>query len=108
MSKQDFFINAKLTVQGCIYDFQLDMEETHTLEDALEQLQTHFDCAVHDGDQGRAGHGIPGGRPGQDRGGPDGDRQVAGQAGVRAAPHAQGDRGGARGSDVRASRSRDR
>lgn len=50
MSKQEFFINSKLTVQGCIYDFQLDMEETHTLEDALDSLQNHFDCAVHDGD----------------------------------------------------------
>ena len=43
MSKEYFFINAKLTVQGCVYDFQLDLEETHTLEDALEQLQNHFD-----------------------------------------------------------------
>ena len=49
MSKEYFFINAKLTVQGCVYDFQLDLEETHTLEDALEQLQNHFDSAVHDG-----------------------------------------------------------
>ncbi len=49
MSKEYFFINAKLTVQGCVYDFQLDLEETHTLEDALEQLQNHFDTAVHDG-----------------------------------------------------------
>ena len=49
MSKQDFFINAKLTVQGSVYDFQLDVEETHTLEDTLDSLQIHFDTAVHDG-----------------------------------------------------------
>lgn len=49
MSRDYFFINAKLTVQGCVYDFQLDLEETHTLEDALEQLQNHFDSAVYDG-----------------------------------------------------------
>jgi len=56
MSKEMFFINAKLTVQGCIYDFQLDLEErkykTHgwTLDDAIESIQEQFDCAVHDGD----------------------------------------------------------
>lgn len=50
MSKEQFFINAKLTFQDSIYDFQLDLEESNTLENALEEIQKHFDCAVHDGD----------------------------------------------------------
>ena len=49
MNKTEFLYDAKLTVQGSIYDFQLDLEGAYTLEDALEQLQNHFDTAVHDG-----------------------------------------------------------
>ena len=49
MNKTEFLYDAKLTVQGSIYDFQLDLEGAYTLEDALEQPQNHFDTAVHDG-----------------------------------------------------------
>ena len=49
MNKTEFLYDAKLTVQGSIYDFQLDLEGAYTIEDALEQLQNHFDTAVHDG-----------------------------------------------------------
>lgn len=49
MSKEQFFINAKLTVQGCIYDFQLDLEDGWKREELIDSIQEHFDCAVHYG-----------------------------------------------------------
>lgn len=66
MSKEEFFINAKLTVQGFIYDFQLDLEDgaihflandgdyyqqvRWTLDDVIKTIQKLLHHAVHDGD----------------------------------------------------------